>query len=157
MLKKILIVCIFLFSQFGCVYDPPNPGPDMVYNCSDQAVYVYHSMEGNLELEPKLELFETKKKEFMFENTGCDNLLQAPIYRINAYEEKELPNPYLAMDYVDNDSLYSDSLYFYFITEQTMKANPWDSIVKKGMYERHIRMSRREYFDLFRSVTYVAK
>lgn len=146
-------IFIFLISLSGCpVYDPPNPGPSHIYNCSNEAIYVYHSRNGRLEMEPRLELFEKKKKEFMFEDTGCGHLLVSPDYRVNAYEEKEVPNPYLKPG-----APYTDSLFFFFITEKAMKNLSWEDLVKKQLYEKKISISMEAYNDLHRAITYTPK
>lgn len=151
-LRLNLFFFISLVLLSGCpVYDPPNPGPAFIYNCSNEAIYVYHSQNGKLEMEPRLVLFEKKKSEFMFENTGCANLLKSPKYRINAYEEAEVTFPF------GKDSQHRDSVIYYFITEQTMKESSWEEIVNQQLYERRISLSSEAYFDLFRVVTYTPK
>jgi hypothetical protein len=145
-----LLLFLLLF-LIGCpVYDPPNSGPSIFYNCSDEAIYVYHSKNGKLEIEPKLNLFEFKKEEFMFKNLSCDNLLKSPDYRINAYEEKEVNN---ITQYLRNIS--SDSLYFFFIKEKTMREFAWQDIVERQLFESYVSISMANYNDLHRVVTYI--
>lgn len=131
----------------ACVYDPPNPGPSFIYNCSDEAIYVYHSLNGELDMNSPMMLFEEKKEEFMFKNIGCERLLKSPDYRINAYEEKEFP--------LKDNFLSMDSIVFYFFTERTMKELTWEEIVEKQRYSKRISLSREEYLNLHRVVTYV--
>ncbi len=128
-----------------------NTGSTYIYNCSDEAIYMYYSKNGKLEIEPRLELFEPKKEELMFENIGCGKLLQPPIYRINAYEQKEMSNEYLEdIGHYDNDSVV-----FFFIAEKTMKESPWEDIVYKQLFEKRISLTIEEYHDLFKVVTYI--
>ena len=147
---NVLTFSVLVLLLSGCrVYDPPNPGPSVIYNCSDQAIYVYHSKNGKLELEPRLELFEKKKMEFMFKNTGCEYLFQSPNYRVNAYEEKEVQNPNLGLGRHPHDSLF-----FYFFSEKTMTRSSWEYIVNNQLYERRLSISIEEYNALHRVVTY---
>ena len=151
MIRKLNLCLILnmLLITISCVYDPPNPGATYIYNCSDKAIYVYYSKNGKLEIEPRLELFEPKKEEFMFENIGCAKLLQPPMYRVNAYEQKEMSNEYLEEWGHDEDTLV-----FFFITEKTMKESSWEDIVYKQLFEKKISLTIEEYHDLFKVVTY---
>lgn len=152
MIRKLNLCLIFsaLLITISCVYDPPNSGPAYFYNCSDKAIYVYYSKSGKLEIEPRLELFEPKKEEFMFENIGCGKLLQPPMYRVNAYEQKEMSNEYLEeWGYYDDDSII-----FFFIAEQVMKDSTWEDIVDKQLFEKRISLTIEQYHDLFKVVTY---
>ena len=150
---KELLKLIPLLLSFGCpVYDPPNPPPSLVYNCSNEAIYVYHSKNGKLQLEPRLELFEQKKDDFMYKNTGCGTLLQSPNYRVDAYEEKEVIDQYLL-----SENLYEDSIVFFFITEKVMREFVWKKIVNQQMYEKRMSLDIKEYNDLHRVITYTPK
>lgn len=143
------VLSIALFA--ACVYDPPNPGPSYVYNCSDEAIYVYHKLDGKLDMKAPLVLFEEKKREFMFDDLGCESLFRSPSYRINAYEEKEFPQNFLLND----KNIVIDSLIFFFITEKTMKEMTWEEIVREQQYSKRIAISRQQYLYLHRVVTYV--
>jgi hypothetical protein len=66
------VLSIALFA--ACVYDPPNPGPSYVYNCSDEAIYVYHKLDGQLDMKAPLVLFEEKKEN------SCLTILDVKVY-----------------------------------------------------------------------------
>jgi hypothetical protein len=133
----------------GCpIYDPPNPGPLTIYNCSDRAIYVYHSYNGKLEKEPRLELFEEKQEEFMFEKMGCEKLLKSPEYRVNAYEEEIMPFV------IGREEYNRDSVFFFFITEETMREFSWKKIVDEQLYARRISLALEDFNDLHRVVTF---
>lgn len=147
---KYIIYILIASITFSCVYDPPNPGPVIIYNCSDKPIYWYFSKDGELTSEPRLVLFETIQNDRIKSSFGCTNVLKAPNYRIDAYTETKYSDNLFTNI---NDPL-PDSLIFYFFMEETMRKSSWEDIVKKKKYDRRLSVSKEVFLENFQTVIY---
>ncbi len=141
-MKHILLLSFAVLLQ-GCItYDPPT-GVLKIHNYSDSAIYVYHSYSDSLELDHKLNLFDTWNAEIT-DASGriIQDTIYSPNYRANAYAYSEINvcgtgnNPKLCCD--------NDTLYLFFIKESVMRTMSWEEICEKQQYEQRVALTEEQ-------------
>lgn len=141
-MKHILLISFIGFLHSCITYDPPT-GVLKIHNYSDSAIYVYHSYSDSLELDHKLNLFDTWNAEIT-DASGriIQDTIYSPNYRANAYAYSEINvcgtgnNPRLCCD--------NDTLYLFFIKESVMRTMSWEEICEKQQYEQKVVLTEEQ-------------
>ena len=145
-MRHILLLSIAVLLQ-GCItYDPPL-GAIEIHNYSDSVIYVYHSCSDSLELNHKLNLFDTWIRIGVVTDASGNirqdtDSIHSPEYRIGAYDYGDVVlcgsnrRPRLCCD--------NDTLYLFFIKESVMRTMSWEEICKKQQYEQKVVLTEEQ-------------
>ena len=140
-MRHILLLSLVVLLN-GCIACDSLRGDIEINNYSDSVIYVYHSCSDSLEVDHKLNLFETRSGVIDASGRIRQDTIYSPNYRANAYAYSEINvcgtgnNPKLCCD--------NDTLYLFFIKESVMRTMSWEEICEKQQYEQRVALTEEQ-------------
>ena len=138
-----ILLLSFVVLLNGCIAYDPLRGEFEINNYSDSVIYVYHSYSDLLELDRKLNLFETRSG-VVTDASGRirQDSICSPEYRIDAYDYMTIVvcGPYWSPRLCGDN----DTLYLFFIKESVMRTMSWEEICEKQQYEQRVALTEEQ-------------
>ena len=140
-MRHILLLSLVVLLN-GCIACDSLRGDLEINNYSDSVIYVYHSCSDSLEVDHKLNLFETRSGVIDASGRIRQDTIYSPEYRIDAYDYMNIVvcgpywEPRLCCD--------NDTLYLFFIKESVMRTMSWEEICEKQQYEQRVALTEEQ-------------